>query len=310
MQKFELTILGCSSATPTSDRNPTSQVLNVHEQLFLIDCGEAAQIQLRKYKIRFQKIDRIFISHLHGDHYLGLVGLLGTMHLLGRTKKLHVYAPKGLKEIVDIQHHYSDTFLRFPLEIRELDTQNRKIVFENDKVSVETIPLNHRIPCCGFLFREKPGERKMIVEKLAEYKIPVAYISKIKQGGDYVTADGRIIPNAELTLPPDPPRSYAYCSDTLYHPALIGQVNGAGLLYHEATFASDMAARAAETFHSTAAQAASIALQAGVKQLIIGHYSARYTELDVLHAEAKAIFENTLLAEEGKTYPVPAPTLI
>src|SRR5687767_2166012 len=204
MLKFELTILGCSSATPTSERNPTSQVLNVHEQLFLIDCGEAAQIQLRKFRIRFQKIDHIFISHLHGDHYLGLVGLLGTMHLLGRTKKLHVYAPKGLQEIVEIQHRYSDTFLRFPLELHELDTVNRKRIFENDRVTVETIPLNHRISCCGFLFREKEGERKIIPEKLNEHKVKVAYINKIKKGQDYATEDGRVIPNSELTVPPAP----------------------------------------------------------------------------------------------------------
>jgi len=304
MLKFELTILGCSSATPTSDRNPTSQVLNVHERLFLIDCGEAAQIQLRKFSIRFQKIDHIFISHLHGDHYLGLVGLLGTMHLLGRTKKLKIYSPKGLQEIVEVQHKHSDTFLRYPIEFVELDTENRNTIFENDSVTVETIPLSHRIPCCGFLFTEKEGERKIIPEKLAEHKVRTAYINKIKKGEDYKTEDDRLIPNSELTVPPTPPRSFAYCSDTIFLPALVPVIKGVDLLYHEATFASDMGERAAETFHSTAAQAATIAQKAEVKQLIIGHYSARYNDLSILLEEAKAVFENTLLAEEGKTYEV------
>ena len=304
MLKFELTILGCSSATPTSDRNPTSQVLNVHERLFLIDCGEAAQIQLRKFKIRFQKIDHIFISHLHGDHYLGLVGLLGTMHLLGRTKKLHIYSPAGLQEIVDVQHKHSDTFLRFPLEFHVLETENKKIIFENDSVTVETIPLSHRVPCCGFLFREKEGVRKIITEKLAEHKIPVAYINKIKKGDDYKTSEGKIIPNDELTSPPTPARSFAYCSDTAFHLPLLEQIKNVDLLYHESTFASEMQERASETFHSTAAQAATIAKKAKAKQLIIGHFSARYNELDVLLNEAKEIFENTLLAEEGKTYTI------
>lgn len=304
MLKFELTILGCSSAIPTTDRNPTSQVLNVHERLFLIDCGEATQIQLRKYKIRFQKIDHIFISHLHGDHYLGLVGLLGTMHLFGRTKKLKIYSPKGLQEIVELQHKYSETFLRFPVEFAELDTSVKKIIFENESVTVETIPLSHRIPCCGFLFKEKAAERSIIVEKLAEHKIPVAYRNKIKRGDDYITPDGKIIANTELTLAPPPSRTYAYCSDTIYSVSVIPQVKNADLLYHEATFADDMRERASETFHTTAGQAATIAQKADVKQLIIGHYSARYTDLGLLHNEARAIFENTLLAEEGKTYTV------
>lgn len=299
---FELTILGCSSATPTSKRNPTAQVLNVCDRLFLIDCGEATQIQLRRYKIKFQKINHIFISHLHGDHYFGLIGLLSSMHLLGRTKELHLYAPAELKEIIDLQHKYSYTQLNYEIIFHPLQFEKSELLFEDEKVSVETIILNHRINCCGFLFKEKPHPRNIIPEKIKEYKIPTVEIPKIKNGSDYNTEEGKKIKNAELTIEGFPQRSYAYCSDTCYYEPIIEKIRGVDLLYHEATFMQDMAARAKETFHTTTIQAGTIAQKAAVKKLIIGHFSARYKDAEPLLIETKTVFENTVLAAEGERY--------
>lgn len=308
MSPFELTILGSSSATPTATRNPSAQVLNVCNRFFLIDCGEGAQMQMRKYKVKMQKIDAIFISHLHGDHYLGLPGLLGTLHLLGRTKELHIYSPKGLQEMIKIQHHHSDTYLNFSLIFHELNTEAAEKIYEDDAVVVETIPLNHRVPCAGFLFTEKQKERNVIKEKLTEYKIPFSEIPNIKAGNDYrVNFDSnetgeKTILNSELTANPFPPRKYAYCSDTKYDESIIEKIKGVDLLYHEATFDKQKEERAKETYHCTAEQAARIAKKAQVKQLIIGHYSARYHDLNILLNEAKEVFENTVLAIEGETY--------
>ena len=304
MLPFEVTVLGSSSATPTATRHPTAQVLNIHERFFLLDCGEAAQIQLRRYKFKIQRIDHIFISHLHGDHYLGLPGLLGTMHLLGRDKELHLYSPTGLKEIIDISHYHSKTFLNYNLEFHVIESKSPARVFEDDKMTVETIPMNHRVPCYGFLFSEKEHLRNIIKEKIEELNIPVQQISFIKKGKDYVSPDGKQIPNSELTTTPPAPRAYAYCSDTLYNESFIDQIKNVNLLYHEATFADDMAHRALETHHSTAKQAGAIAQKANAKQLLIGHYSARYKDLDILLKEAKQTFENTVLAIEGETYKV------
>ena len=304
MLPFELTILGCSSATPTSSRNPTAQVLNMHERYFLIDCGEATQIQMRRYKIKIQRIDHVFISHLHGDHYLGLPGLLGTMHLLGREKELHVYAPPGLKEIIEVNNFHSKTFLRFRVVFHVIEETSPARIFEDDKLSVDIIPMNHRIPCYGFLFREKPFPRNIIKEKITEYNIPVQDIQKLKEGKDLVLEGGAHIPNAELTTDPPAPRSYAYCSDTIFERSYIDQIKNVNLLYHEATFADDMSVRAKETYHCTAKEAGSIAQMAGAQKLIIGHYSARYNDLDVLLNEAITSFPNTVLAVEGDTYRV------
>lgn len=304
MLSFELTVLGCSSATPTSSRHPTAQVLNVHERFFLIDCGEAAQIQLRRFKIKIQRIDHIFISHLHGDHYLGLPGLLGTMHLLGRDKELHLYSPPGLKEIIDTNHEHSKTFLKYDLVFHVLDRKTGTRIFEDAQLTVETIPMNHRIPCYGFLFREKEPLRNIIGEKIIEYNIPVQQIHEIKKGKDFISPEGKQISNSELTLPPSPSRSYAYCSDTLYNETFIEQIKNVNMLYHEATFTDDMADRAIATHHCTAKQAGIIAQKANVKRLIIGHYSARYHDIDVLLNEAKQVFNNTVLAIEGETYKV------
>ena len=303
MRPFELTVLGCSSATPTSSRHPTAQILNHCERYFLIDCGEAAQIQLRRFGFKMQRIDHIFISHLHGDHYLGIPGLLGTMHLLGRDKELHIYSPPGLEEIIRVSHHYSKTFLRYPIIYHTLE-EGAVWIFEDEKISVETISMNHRVPCYGFLFREKAMLRNMIKEKIEEFAIPVQDIHRIKEGSDLVTSSGKIIPNAELSTDPPAPRSYAFCSDTLYDETYITQIKNANLLYHEATFAADMEHRAKETFHCTAKEAAAIALKANAKRLIIGLYSARYRDLSPLLAEAKEVFRNTVLAKEGQKYDV------
>ena len=300
MHPFDLTILGCSSATPTSSRNPTAQILNHAERYFLIDCGEATQIQLRKFKFKMQRIDHIFISHLHGDHYLGLPGLLGSMHLLGRDKELHIYSPPGLEEIITVSHHHSKSHLNYKLVFHTIESQAR--IFEDDKLTVDTIPMNHRIPCYGFLFREKPNLRNIIKEKIEQYNIPVQEIPHIKVGKDFISAEGKKILNAELTTDPLPPRSYAYCSDTLYNESYIEQIKNVDMLYHEATFGSEMAERAKETHHCTAKEAGMIAQKANVKKLIIGHYSARYRDLAPLLAEAKEVFQNTVLAVEGEKY--------
>jgi ribonuclease Z len=304
MQPFELTILGCSSATPTSDRYPTAQALQVAGRFFLIDCGEGAQMQVRRYGIKFQRINHIFISHLHGDHYLGLMGFISSLHLLGRTNELHIHSQEELREIVEIQLKHSNTRLNYPVIWHPLSYDKSELIFEDDHVSVETIILNHRIPCCGFLFREKPHLRKLRKEKLAQYSIPIEWLHRIKLGEDFVMDNGKVIPNKEITDDPPAPRSYAYCSDTRYKEALTEQIKGVDLLYHEATFLHDRLERAKETYHSTAKEAGKIAQMAGVKKLLIGHYSARYRDLQPHLKEAKTEFENTQLAIEGEVHAV------
>ncbi len=301
MQNFELTILGCSSATPTSTRNPSAQLLNIAERFFLIDCGEGTQIQLRKYKLKFQRINHIFISHLHGDHYLGLIGLLSSMHLLGRTVDLHLYCPAELEEIIELQFKHSQTFLRFKITYHPHKYIANDLIFEDTKVEVRTILLNHRIPCCGFLFTEKPLLANILKEILQKYHIPVQQILAIKGGADFITTEGELIPNSKLVSNKPKPRSYAYCSDTCYDERIIEFIQGVDLLYHEATFLNDMLSRAKETYHSTALQAATIAKKAQAHQLMIGHYSARYKDLQPLLDEAQSVFTNTILSIEGKS---------
>lgn len=304
MQPFELTVLGCSSATPTSERFPTAQVLQAAGRHFLIDCGEGTQMQMRRYGLRFQKINHIFISHLHGDHYFGLMGFISSMHLLGRTQELHIYSQEELREIVEIQLKYSYTQLNYPIHWHPLSYDESKLIFEDEKVTVETIILNHRIPTCGFLFREKPAHRKLVKEKLEKYKVSIEAMHYLKLGEDYVTPEGNVIPNKELTEDPPKPRSYAYCSDTRYREAIAEQIKGVDLLYHEATFLHDRLDRAKETYHTTAKEAATIAKIAGAKQLVLGHYSARYNDLQPFLNEARPIFSNTVLGREGEIYSV------
>lgn len=299
---FEVYILGSSSATPIYQRHPTAQVLNIHEKLFLVDCGEGTLIQLNRYHIRFHRINHIFISHLHGDHYLGLMGLMSTMHLQGRTEELHLYCQPELKEMVDIQLLHSQTQLRYTVVYHFLDAKTPQVIYEDDDIIISTLILNHRIPCTGFVFREKPKLRKLIREQLIHFNIPVQSYSALKNGKDYTDEKGRVISNHELTTDPLTPRSYAFCSDTIYDESLVPSLKNIDLLYHESTFLSDKADRARETFHSTAAQAATIAKLAEVKRLIIGHFSARYKNLYPLLEEAQAVFKNTTLAVEGDRF--------
>ncbi|MCW3084364.1 MAG: Ribonuclease [Bacteroidetes bacterium] len=301
MQHFELTILGCSSATPTSNRNPTAQLLNIAERFFLIDCGEGTQMQLRKFKFKFQRINHIFISHLHGDHYLGLLGLLSSMHLLGRKDDLHLYCPGELQEILEVQNKHSQTFFNYQIIYHPHTYENGKLIMQDNKVEVRTIVLNHRIPCCGFVFTEKQVPGNILPEMISKYNLTVEEIMHLKRGSDLTTSDGTVVPNAEIISNLKTPRTYAYCSDTLYDEGLIPYIKGADLLYHESTFLHGMLDRAKQTHHTTALQAGTIAKMAEVKKLMIGHYSARYKDLEPLLEEAKSVFENTVLAIEGET---------
>jgi len=300
---LKLTILGCHSATPRVNANPTSQFLEIKNHSFLIDCGEGTQVQLRKYGVKFSKINHIFISHLHGDHFFGLVGLISTFRLLNRENELHIYGPIGIKEIITLQLKLSNSWTHYPLLFHELNSVTSELIFEDAKVEVHTIPLNHRIYTNGFLFKEKTGERKLNFTALSEYKeIEICDYQNLKNGRDFILKNGQILKNDKLTLDPRAPLSYAFCSDTSYFPDMIPQIKNVNCLYHETTFLKDKETLAFSTKHSTAEQAAIIAKEAKVKQLIIGHYSGRYKNKEVFLEEATPIFKNTLLAEEGKIY--------
>jgi ribonuclease Z len=302
MADFEVTVLGSSSATPTFTRNPSAQVIQILGRYFLIDCGEGTQIQMRKNRVKFQKINQIFISHLHGDHYLGLMGFIQTLHLLGRTTPLDLFAPAPLKEIIDVQLKHSDTSLRFELNFFPIETEKHRLIWEDNCVEVYSIPLKHRVPCSGFLFKEKEKLLSVRKDMLAEYKIPVATIQSIKEGGDFTTSFGQVIPNYKLVHPRAPLRSYAYCSDTIFDPTIVPFISEVNLLYHESTFINEHSNRAKETFHSTAEQAAQIAKMAKARKLLLGHFSARYGNLDIFIQEALPYFQNVETVEEGKTY--------
>lgn len=299
-QTFELLILGTSSASPTSDRNPSAQLLNISERYFLIDCGEATQIQLRKYKAKFQSIDHILISHLHGDHFFGLPGLLSSMHLLGRKQSLSIYAPKGLKELMENMNHVSETSLSFHINWVETRDDGLNLLFADEKTEAYSFPLRHRIFCTGFLFREKPLPRKIDKYKLEQLHISFADIQRLRNGLDVVNEHGELIKNSEATLDPEAPRSFAYCSDTIFDKGVVKYIKNVDLLYHESTFLEDNLERAKKTFHTTAKQAAEIAKDSGAKQLLLGHFSARYRNLEAFLTEAGPIFGNNLLAIEGK----------
>lgn len=303
-QSFELLILGSSAATPTANRNPTAQLLNVAERFFLIDCGEGTQIQLRKYKARFQSVNHIFISHLHGDHFLGLPGFLASMHLLGRKNQLTVYGPPELEEILNIIHKHSDTYLNYPLHFVATQSASKQLIFEDEKVEVYSIPLKHRIATTGFLFKEKELPRNIDKYLLEKLDVSYAEIHKLKKGLDAIDNKGNTIKNELLTVAPPNPRSYAYCSDTRYFPELAQEIKGVDLLYHESTFLSEKKERAEQTFHSTAAEAAEMAKLCGAKRLLLGHFSARYGDLDAFLKEAQPVFQNTDLAIEGETFTI------
>jgi ribonuclease Z len=302
MSKFSVLILGSACATPTLNRNPTAQLVNINHQYFLIDCGEGTQLQLRKYNINFNRINHIFISHLHGDHYLGLMGLLQTMHLLGREKELFVYGPEGLKTILDTHFKYSKSFLKYPLQFKAVNMEQSSTIFENEKLIVNTVILKHKIPCTGFVFKEKPKPRRINPKAIEKYKVPKYAINKLKSGIDFESSAGEIIKNNLLTHDSLPSYSYAFCSDTAYFEDILPEINNVSLLYHESTFLEKDKKLANKTLHSTAKEAASIAQQAKANKLIIGHFSNRYSQLTDLLEEAKSVFENTDLALEGKEF--------
>ncbi|TBX67579.1 ribonuclease Z [Flavobacterium silvisoli] len=299
---MKLTVLGCYAATPRTITNPTSQILEIRNHMFLIDCGEGTQVQLRKNKLKFSKINHVFISHLHGDHFYGLVGLISTFMLLNRQTDLHVYGPKGIKEIVLLQLRYSNSFTGYNLYFHELEAKTSEVVYEDEKVVVKTIPLKHRIYTNGFLFQEKVGDRKLDIDAVREYKIDACYYQKIKNGKDITLDDGTVIPNDELTFDPIKPKSYAFCSDTMYDESIVPLIQNADVLYHETTFLETEADKAEKTMHSTAKEAATIALKANVGQLILGHYSTRYANIELFREEATTIFPNTVLADDGKVF--------
>lgn len=299
---MKLSILGCYSATPRIIAHTTSQVLETRGHLFLIDCGEGTQVELRRHKIKFNQIKHIFISHLHGDHYFGLVGLISTFRLLTRETDLHIYGPKGLKEVITLQMKLANSWTNFKLIFHELSSKSSELIYEDEKVSVHTIPLDHRVYTNGFLFKEKPFERKLDIDKAEALNIDKAYFRKLKQGDDVVNEQGRIIPNAEVTFEGHQPKSYAFCSDTAYKEDIIPIIKGVDVLYHESTFMDAHEHLCAKTKHSTAKQAATIALKANVKQLILGHYSTRYGSLEGFKAEAETVFKTVLLAEDGKVF--------
>ena len=299
---MKLTILGCYAATPRTITNPTSQVLEIKNRMFLIDCGEGTQVQLRKNKIKFSKINQVFISHLHGDHFFGLIGLISTFSLLGRTTDLHIYGPKGIKEIILLQLRLSNSWTNYDLYFHELESEVSEIIFEDEKVVVTTIPLKHRVYTNGFLFQEKIGERKLNMDAVLNHEIESCYYQKIKNGKDITLEDGRIISNSILTFDPIQPKSYAFCSDTVYHEAIVPIIENVDVLYHESTFLESEDTLALKTLHSTAKQAARIALKANAKQLILGHYSTRYESISLFKEEAETIFSEVALAEDGKTF--------
>ena len=304
MAEFNINILGCGSALPTTRHLATSQIVDLRDKLYMIDCGEGTQVQMRRMRVRFGRLAHIFISHLHGDHCFGLPGLISTLGMLGRTGELVVHGPK---EVETYLRPVMDLFCRgmeFEVRFNPVDTRSHSLVMEDRSLSVYSIPLKHRIPTCGYLFAEKPKEAHIIREMTDFYQVPVRCMKDIKQGQDYVTPEGEVVPNSRLTRPAAPPKRYAFCSDTAYNRSIIPIIEGADLLYHEATFAECDLARAKETFHSTARQAAEIARDAHVKRLVIGHYSARYEDLSELHREAEAVFPGTILGNEGTVMPV------
>ncbi|MBP3943158.1 ribonuclease Z [Sphingobacteriaceae bacterium WQ 2009] len=300
--RFEVLVLGNSSATPMYDRHPTSQVINFNEQLFMVDCGEGTQMQLYRYGIRSNKISHIFISHLHGDHYLGLIGLLSSMHLVGRKTDLHLYGPVGLDEILAVQFKYSDTQIRYNLIFHPTNPDQAEVLFESNSLKVSSFPLTHRIPCTGFRFDEAPRPRPLRIADAQRLKIPTAYYPLLKQGIDYTAPDGTIYQATDLTDPAPASRSYAFCSDTIRTPNYLPYVQDVDLMYHEATFLQELVSRAKETYHTTAQEAAEIAVETSAKKLLLGHYSARYKDLQPLLEEAQAIFPATELSQEGIWY--------
>ena len=304
MEPFKIHILGCGSALPTLKHNASSQLIEMRGKCFMVDCGEGAQMQFRRSHIHFSKLNAIFISHMHGDHCFGLMGLLSTLGMLGRTSKLRIYAPKDYEPLFRQQVEFFMQTMEYEMEMIPVDTEKQQVIYEDHSLTVETVPLQHRVPCCGFIFREKPTLPHIRRDMIDYYGIPVSQINNIKNGADWTNEDGDMIPNARLVQPADPPRSYAYCSDTRFVPGLKEKVKGVTVLYHESTYTSDQEDRAKIYYHSTARQAATIAAGAGVGTLLLGHYSARYNDEQVLLEEAKAVFDHSILSQEGMVFDV------
>lgn len=304
MEKFELTILGCGSATPSPKHYTSSQVVNIREKLFMIDCGDGTQIQIRRARQAFAKINHIMISHLHGDHCFGLMGIISSFGLLGRTAPLYIHAPEEMWQILKPELDFYCKELEFPVEFQGFDPHRIQTIYDDRSVSVETIPLRHRIPCAGFLFKEKPTSDHLNREMADFYGVPTWDFSRIKDGGDFTMPDGTVIPHSRLTTPSAPTRTYAYCCDTEYNPAMTEQIKGASLIYHDCTYSNDDADRAAMHHHSTAGQAATIARDAGARQLLLGHFSARYDDETVLLRQAQEVFPESYLAKEGLQFQI------
>ena len=299
---MKLTVLGCYAATPRTFTNPTSQVLEIKNHLFLIDCGEGTQVQLRKYKIKFSRINHIFISHLHGDHFFGLPGLISTFRLLGREKELHVYGPKGIKQAITLFLKLGDSWTNYPLIFHELESKESELVFEDDKVTVRTVPLIHRVYTNGYFFEEKEAPRTLDIEAARTFGIDRSQFNNIKKGMDGVDGSGKIISNKKLTLVPPAPKSYAFCSDTIYNETVLPIIKNVTVLYHESTFLDSELYLCEKTKHSTAKQAAQIAKKADAKLLILGHYSTRYKSIELFKKEAEEVFPNVDLADDGRSF--------
>lgn len=302
--EFNFTVLGCGAAAPTKDRNPSSFLVNHNKKLFLIDCGEGTQMQFLRYDIKYHKINHIFISHLHGDHFFGLAGLMFTMHLLGRSKDLHIYCQKELENIIQVQLDASNSVLRFKVHYHHLTFDNKKLIFQNSDICIYSFPLNHGIPCCGFIFEEKPKPRKIIKDLLPHW-INLEQISQLLDGKDLYNNKGEILfRNQELTFAPEKQRSLAYCSDSRVNESYSQYLNRIDFLYHETTFLDELKERAEITYHSTALEVGQLAKSAAINQLLIGHFSARYKNLTTFISEVQLNFNNVILAEEGKTYEI------
>jgi ribonuclease Z len=297
---LSVTILGNNSALPAHNRHPTAQVLQAEGHTMLIDCGEGTQMQMSAYKIKRNKIDHIFISHLHGDHYFGLIGLLSSLALNNRTSDLHIYAPGELQSVIRLQMKVSRG--DFPYQLCFYNLEKEGIIFEDKKLSVECFKVNHRVECWGFFFREKKNLRKINIEKVNEYNVPISFFENLHRGGDFINAENELIKNEMLTIAAEPSKSYAYCADTAFYEPIAEKIKGVDLVYHESTYLDADSKKAAARFHSTTKQAALIAKKAGAKKLLLGHFSSQYETLDKFKNEAREVFENTEIAEEGTCY--------
>ncbi len=304
MARFQIHILGCGSALPNLKHNTSSQLIEIHDKMFMIDCGEGSQLQLRKSKVHFSKVGAVFITHMHGDHCFGLMGLVSTFGLLGRTAPLHIYAPKEMQELFELQQKLFCSTFEYQLIFHPVETTENKVIYEDKSLTVTTIPLQHRVPCCGFLFKEKQRLPHINREMMDYYEVPQSQYNNIKNGADWQAADGTVVPNSRLTLPAEEPLSYAYCSDTRYIPTLHKQIMGVSALYHESTYTDADEKQAAKYCHSTARQAATVAKEAKAGMLMLGHYSSKYSNENVVLNEAKSVFGNSFLSNEMDVYDV------